>query len=635
MTTDAPPPSESRRPSSPASGSLGAVRPWLASARERVSGGPVRAAVAVGVALVAALAHLWLQAGMLLTRPDFAWSSFRDYFPYDQLSYMSMVVNTAEGKSDALEPFTETGVNNYPHLWYVALGHISRLTGLDPLQAWAVSGLAVQLVFVAVLALTLVLLTRRLWAGLLAPLPFVVGTFSSFSGSPDGWFQKLDAHAVLWGAFGTLFTINGETVSLCLGGTALLLLLVAWTHVRATGARVALSVVAAGMIGLMANIQTYSFLVTIYLVAFVLAAYWLVVIGRRLLWLVSGAGVVAVFVFGPGIADSAGPLVTLMFGLLPALPGLVVALVRSRGLLAVYGVVALAAAAPQLSATLGGVASGDPFLTYRVASSANLGVDWHGVVGSAALWLPLLGIAAAGVARRRPFWVAYPVGVLAAWFLASSNDIWGANQEPYRFWLDTFVLVCMTILPVGAIVLRDLLVDGPALGPVVRRTVGAVVTVCVGLAALSAVDFVRFAQDDEYHQLIDYNTTRDQAMTAATRSIEDTAGGSGDATGLLVGDPCIEPMQLKIAAGVPVVNYNLGMAWPEDRASIDQVSADRTAGVLDLEHLREANVRWVLTDSACTVNWESAYGAQLERVDSADFELPGITGTITLWRVPA
>lgn len=633
MTTIAPPPSESPRQAP--SPSRGGSRALLTTVRTRVGRGPVRAALAVGVAVVAALVHLWLQAGMLLTRPDFAWSSFRDYFPYDQLSYMSMVVNTAEGKSDALEPFTETGVNNYPHLWYVALGHISRLTGLDPLQSWAVAGIAVQMVFVAVLALVLVLLSKRLWAGLLAPLPFVVGTFSSFMGSPDGWFQRLDAHAVLWGAFGTLFTINGETVSLCLGGAALLLLLVAWTHLRRAGARIALSVVAAGMIGLMANIQTYSFLVTIYIVAFVLAAYWLVVIGRRWLWIVSGAGIVAVFVLGPGIADSAGPLVTLMFGLLPTLPGLVVALVRSRGLLAIYGIVAVAAAAPQLTATLGGVASGDPFLTYRVASSANLGVDWHGVVGSAALWVPLLGLAAAGVARRRPFWVAYPVGVLAAWFLAASNDIWGANQEPYRFWLDIFVLVCMTILPVGALVLRELLVDGLALAPVVRRVVGGVVTASVVLAAVSAVDFVRFTQDDEYHQLIDYNTTRDQAMTAATRSIEDTPGGSGDATGLLVGDPCIEPMQLKIAAGVPVVNYNLGMAWPEDRASIDQVSADRTAGVLDLGHLRQANVRWVLTDSACTVNWESAYGAQLERVESADFALPGITGTITLWRVPA
>jgi hypothetical protein len=197
------------------------------------------------------------------------------------------------------------------------------------------------------------------------------------------------------------------------------------------------------------------------------------------------------------------------------------------------------------------------------------------------------------------------------------------------------VLVCMTILPVGGLVLRDLFAEGPRPTAVARRVVSAVVLVSIGLAALSAVDFVRFSKDDQYHQLIDYGTTRDQAMTAATRPIEDIPGGSGDATGLLLGDPCIEPMQLKIAAGVPVVNYNLGMAWPEDRASIDQVSVDRTAGVLDLEHLRQANVRWVLTDSACTVNWESAYGDQLERVDSADFALPGVSGTITLWRVPA
>lgn len=647
--------------------------------RTRRTGRPITIVATLLVAAVAAVVHVVLQASMLFRRPDFAWSSFRTYFSGDQLSYMSMVVNAYAGRSDGPEPFTETGVNNYPHLWYVILGNAARILGINPLQAWAVGGLFVQMVLVAVLAVTIVLVTRRTWAGLLAPLPFVVGTFAMYV--DQNWFMGLDSHAVLWGAFGVLFTLNGESVALCLSGIAMLLLVVAWTRLRRRSAQIVLTVVASAVLGSLANFQTYAFLVSIYLVAFVVAVVFLLLVRRTWLTVVSVALVPVVFLVGPVFAASAGPLATLLFGLLPAVPGLVAGIVRTRGLLAVFGVVAVAASAPQLVGTVGGILGDDPFLTYRVASSKNLGVDPRGILGAAALLLPLLGILAAGVLRRRLLWIAYPVGVLVAWALMATNDRWGANQEPYRFWLDTFLLVCVTVLPfagsvlVGLVgrraddaVVRDLPrgrrstagsdrtvveaaadADGPettvetgdrrpsdaSRRPAARRTTvvtWAALVACVLVAGASTADFVKFYNDPLYQGLINYNTVRDHALRDATAPM--VALGPSEETGLLVSDPCIEVLGLKIVSGAPVAHFNLGMAWPEDKPAVELVMQERAEGVLDFAHASDANVKWVVTDSACTTaDWSSTYGAGLSAVETADYDLGAGPATITLWRV--
>ncbi|MDQ1609998.1 MAG: hypothetical protein QOE16_2730, partial [Microbacteriaceae bacterium] len=436
----------------------------------------------VSAIVAAGVLHVLFQAGILFARSDFSWNSFRSYFAGDQLSYMSMVVNTYNGQLSNFEPFTETGVNNYPHLYYVLLGLGARVLGIEPLQAWSAGGLLVQFLLVCFLATVLVVVGGRAWLALLAPLPFILGTFS-FLLAANAWFTGLASHAVLWGAFGTMFTLNGEVFSLCLGGAALLLLVLAWSWAKRPWVRIVLASVASLMIGITANVQTYSFLIVVFVAVYVVGAYGIVTARRRWwLALVSLALVGVLFIVGPLIAHDAGPLATLFLGLVPAFPGLIVVAIRSRGLLVLFIGLSVLAAAPQVVGTALGIVNHDPFLTYRVVSSNQLGVGFSGILGSLALLLPLLGILAAGIWRRSALWVAYPVGVLASWVIVSSNDIWGANQEPYRFWLDTFVMVCMTILPFAVMVVRSLLA-GPSAEVEESPIAGATADVASGSTA--------------------------------------------------------------------------------------------------------------------------------------------------------
>ncbi|MCU1490935.1 MAG: hypothetical protein JWM85_2340, partial [Acidimicrobiaceae bacterium] len=64
---------------------------------------------------------LWTQLSMILY-PGWRWSSFRVFGSGDQLSYLAEVVNGAHGNLSAVEPYTETGSNNDPHLYYQFLG---------------------------------------------------------------------------------------------------------------------------------------------------------------------------------------------------------------------------------------------------------------------------------------------------------------------------------------------------------------------------------------------------------------------------------------------------------------------------------------------------------------------------------
>ena len=69
---------------------------------------------------------------------------------HDQLGYLAIVANVAEGDMSLREPVTETGNNFYPRSYYTVLGLVSRVTGWHPVTTWNVSTLMIQLVAVAV-----------------------------------------------------------------------------------------------------------------------------------------------------------------------------------------------------------------------------------------------------------------------------------------------------------------------------------------------------------------------------------------------------------------------------------------------------------------------------------------------------
>ena len=575
---------------------------------------------------------LAIQAGMYLANPGWSISRFRAFFEHDQLGYLAIVTNFSEGQFLDVEPDTETGSNTYPRAYYEFAGLVARTFHLTPIAAWNITGLAAQLVLVAVLASVLIAAGNRWWTGLLAPLPFMLGTFASFLG--DGWYTQMASHAVLWGPFAVLHTLNGEAVSLSIAGMALLGL--GWLWWRPHGRRLRMfgTIGLSLVIGLLANVQTYSFVATVYFLAGVLAVL-AIVTGR---WLILGAvsiGLIPVlFVWGPQVAAEFGQLPALVFGLLPMAPGLGVLIIRTRGVVLLYFGAAVLGAAPQVIVTLTGLASGDPFLLYRVASNSQLGVPPEdGLLGGTVLIVPLVGILIAAVVRRRPEWAAYAVGCAAAWLLLATNDRWGANAEPYRLWIDTFFLIAVTILPVLVLVGRDLFAStaglaGSAEQPVPRavpRWLGVAGFALVAvLAVLSMGDFVRFAWSFEARALMDTDT--DRYRVAADLARDSAAENPGT---LLIVGPCLDPRVVKVTAGVPIAYFHYGMAWPE---KFDAVNAIVAAGVaLSPAAAADANATRVLTDGRCSNDWTAQYADILVPQTSRSYvALDGATGTLTI-----
>lgn len=595
---------------------------------------------------------------MYLASPNFTLGRFRDYFAHDQLGYLAIVKNFSEGQFAGFEPDTETGANTYPRMYYEVIGLVARVTGWDPIVAWNVCGTLVQLLLVGLLAAILIGVSKRWWLGLVAPVPFMLGTFSRLT--VTGWYTQLESHAVIWGPFGILHTLNGETVSLSIAAICVLLLGLLWLRPAGRWTRLISTTVISLVLGGLANVQTYSFIAAIYLLAFGLAT-WALMRGRHLvLAVLSMLLIPVVFLAGPTVAEVGGQLPALVFGLLPAVPGVLALIVRSRGSVAIYCVAVVLGAAPQVIGTVVGLVTGDPFLAYRVESNTKLGVPLEtGLISGLALIVPLLLILIVAIRRRRPLWGGYALGAGLAWFMLASNDIWGANAEPYRLFMDVFFLIAATILPVGVLVLSDLWrsasplapaaaaaepagaepagaepatteqpapVRQPAAGRSVPRwfIIGATV-LSLGIATASLTDWWVFYRSDVARALMVTDSPRDKA---ATELAQQSAAAHPDT--LVMVDFCIDPRVLKVTSGVPVAYYHLGMAWPTEYNAMGTIVSARLSGAIDREAALQANATQVLTDSAC--DWDTRYADILDEQASLPYTNDdGSTGTITLW----
>lgn len=585
----------------------------------------VRWGLAAVSTVVAVVCHLVLHIGPFVSQRGWTPSAFRQYYQFDQLSYLAIVKNWSLGVHDDVEPFTQTSSSPYPDLYYRFMGWFADVTGANPVLAWNILGATFQALLVAGLAVIAVVVTRRWWAALAAPLPLMVGTFAAVS--QGGWQTALDSHAVLWGPFGVLFTANGESAALCLAGLAVaVLVMVASGRPTSSRSRVVWTVVAGAVVGLLAQIQTYTFLSTVFVVAYGVAAYGLALARRPLPWLGVTLGLfVVVGLVGPPLSD-VSPLATLVLGLVPVVPGMVLLMVRVRWwYVVVPWVVVAVVAAPQLLETVLGVASGDPFLVYREASSSNLGVPplaglRSGIVVLAAIAL----VAGVGYLRRSAVHVAVPLGAGAAWAMGATNDLWGANQEPYRFWLDIMVLLCVGLMPwvVEAVVWSVSAVRARTGARGSIALVASVVT--VALFVVSVADFAVFRRDiEERSPLLFYSDS-----TAALERVAESSDG-----GLVLADPCVDPFTLKVVWGGPTAFYNLGLAWPDHQEDVQEVLDARTRGELDATAARGADVTGVITDSACPADWGSALESAGAHPVASEAHESG--GTYTLWTVPA
>ena len=557
---------------------------------------------------------LWLLLGPVADQP---WlQGFRAYFSNDQLSYAAIATTVANGTFDPVEPLTETGVSFYPSGWYYVIGTVSLVTGAPVYATWQVLGLLAVGIAIALLGWLGYSLTRNPIAPLLPGLALATGTFSTFVA--DYWFTSLGYHAVIWGPFGTLFTLNAESIGVMTVAVVFTWLVVG--SLRQERRRpFAAVIIAAAILGLLANVQTYSFFTGTSIAVAFLTCYALITRPSRVRLIATILAIAAVLVLGPFIASVTGPLP--LFGLL--LVATVPAhwpLIRENVMLSALTVAAFAiAASPQVIRTALGLITGDDFLGYRQASTEDLGID----IGPALIGaLPLFAIAAvlltASLAKPQTTQTKTITAAITALAtgvaVLSTNDLWGFDQEPYRFWLQYSIiglLALATLLP-WAWSRRHTIARTPS------RAVIALTTAAAALWTVSLADTLAFR---------DY--ARDEGLIA-TEGAKETALRQlvGPDSGLVLSSACLDAQQLRLITGAPVAFFNRGLAWPEKKDEIDLLLDPGRVAVSDPAQVAAAGVTYVITDSACEGEWSYRDArVQPERIEP----YPG--GTLTLWRV--
>jgi len=565
--------------------------------------------------VLAALVTIGVLLGPLIGQPW--WSGFRAYFANDQLSYAAIATNVSVGGSSLVEPFTMTGTSFYPSMWYEVVGLVSRATRMPVHVSWTILGLALVCAAVLMVGWLAYRLSGRAWAPLLPAAALLTGTLAT--PTANYWYASLNEHAVLWGPFGTLFTLNAEVAGLSLAAIAMsLLVLASWDAdgpTRRTAIRV---VIAAALIGLLANVQTYSFFSGASLAAAYLATRALLVHRSRRRLLLTLGLLVLVLAAGPLISRVVGPLP--LFGLLLAAlaPAAWPTVNRHRPLSAVAVATFAIAAAPQVLHTLSGLVSNDPFLAYRQDSTQNLGVlSMATVVSSIPLALLALACVAAVARTGQVTLQSLVVALVLGGALMATNDLWGFHQEPYRFWLQYAILSLLLLSAVlaWALVSRP---PQPARAVFWIATAALVVVWTVGLADVRGFwDFAR------QKGVIDMGAD----PLVAARSL------LADKNGLVMSSRCTDPGVLKNAVHGPVAAYNKGLAWPEDVKAFEIFTDPNRRASEDPVALRAAKVRYVITDSACADDWSFPSTQAVVPLQKADYLKDGQPQRLTLWWV--
>ncbi len=558
---------------------------------------------------------LWLLLGPVF---DQSWlEGFRGYFAIDQLSYAAIATTVGNGTFSPVEPLTETGVSYYPSAWYHVLGLTALVTGVPVYVIWQILGLLAISVAIALLGFLAFRLTRSPIAPLLPGLALATGTLSSLTG--NDWFTSLSNHAVIWGPFGTLFTLNAESIGVMAVSVAFTWLVISALRSNTHQRRSVPIIAAAAIFGALANVHTYSFFTGTSLAVAFLACFSLVTRPStvRLILTLSLTG--TVLVLGPSIATITSPLALFGLVLLSTLPASWVLITRHTSLVTTALLTFVLTASPQIIRTTVGFITGDDFLVYRQASTEDLGVDIGPALLSA---LPLIAIAvtllAAALARPRTDESASVMAAIAAlgagMIIMASNDLWGFNQEPYRFLLQYSIvglLTLSTLLPWAWS--RRRVISTPS-----ARTV-AVLTAAVGvLWATSLTDAAAFR-----------SYARDVGVIAIDAEYGNTLRSLVDSeSGLVLSSACQDPQVLRLTTGAPVASFNRGLAWPDKRQELDRLLDLGSKTVLDPSQVATAGITSIITDSGCTEDWSFQDARiQPERIESYS------GGTLTLWRV--
>ena len=576
---------------------------------------PVTRAKTVIASLVVAVLYAIITNIRTVTASGWTPSSFRGLGRGDQLSYFAIVSNVAAGRSGDTEPFTETGVSYYPRGYYVLMGHIARLTGMAPELVWWLLGIFLQMALVFVVAFVIIKFTRRLWVAFLAPIPFVAGTFATFFA--HDWRWPLDSHAVIWGTFAPLYTLNGEAAGIVIASSFFLFAIAVALLGKSRGFLGAVFVLSGLAIGSLANVQTYTFFTSVFLVAYTVAAFAMISNHSKKMGVLSVVLIPVVYVAGPIVSTEFGPLVALASGLLPAAPGVILSLVKwTKAALPPLLAIAITAS-PSIVSTAMGLRDGDLFLTYRTASSKDLGVELiPALVGGITVIAIVVVILAYGILRRNHLLTSLAVGPFVVWALLSTNDIWGANQEPYRFWIDCFAILSIVLFPVAAYVLSEWASEARATGSSPRTPirVKGIVVVLIVVYVLSLADFAVFSR------YVAKSIPFGSPAYAALSEVALAAKGE-----VVVLDKCIDGKIYKAVSGSPVAIFNYGMAWPEKPELFAPLQRSMRRGPLDTDIMKELGFSLILAQDNCKNTWKDGLASSLTLIDHVKFDGGGYT----------
>lgn len=578
----------------------------------------MRHRIGLGVAFVGSqVAMVWVLLGPLLKQP---WlQGFRGYFANDQLSYAAIAINASNGVLTPVEPLTETGTSHYPSAWYLIVGITSLMTGQPIYRTWTVLGLAVIGASLAFLGFLAYKFSGLAFAPLLPGAALLTGTWSTIT---DGsWFTTVGSHAVIWGPFATFFTLNAEAIGLAAILFGMGLLMCARPNRKFNSS---LIVVAATLFGALANVQTYAFITGSSVAVLFLASFALISNPSRTRLISTLTAITLVLIFGSTIVRAVGPLFLLILLLTATLPASMV-LVRTHLRLTVATALAYGlAASPQVLRTVIGILNGDDFLTYRQASSVDLGVTSLATVLTAVplvlavafIALTLLASKTGQVDPIRQTFSALLIALGAGALVFSTNDLWGFNQEPYRFWLQySMIALLLSTVPASWALKRWTGLSRPWKGSVALIGVAAVAAWLGSLA-----DVISFRAFAEQQGIIAVEDTRSALLREAVATD----------TGLILSSRCLDPQVLKLITGAPVVAFNRGLAWPENRTLIDSLIDPQREPTIRVEDLSAIGVSHVVTDTSCADEWSFA-DARFQPEEIAPYG----AGTITVWQVHA
>lgn len=576
-----------------------------------------RSRVIFGFSWVFSLVSAWL----LLRLPgelNPAANSFRGYFANDQLSYAGIAASAKTGNFALVEPFTQTGVSFYPSWWYKIIGQFSSWTGMEIPAAWSFLGFSVLLGSIGFIGFAAYRISGRSWAPLVLGILLWIGPLSSIFF--DNWFVQLDSHAVMWGPYGALYSLNAEAIGLCLGSVASVLGY--WTLSRPQWSRrkrLFLFGLSGLGLGVIANFQTYSFLTLAAITLWILSIAGLMRARSPKLLIFTIGMLVLVLIAGPFIRGTVGALPVYALMLIPTLPGLW-SFARTRILLVVVGLSFFAlGAAPQVLQLVAGTLNQDPFLTFRVDQSGELGVPiWAFVfLGSPILatWAFLLWTQ---IARKGTAEISLLTGWFIAFVLLSFNDLWGFGQEPYRFWINAvvvFVFIVALTLPTAF-----------PLSVTPRLRLSVLIGLAVALVGASLWNVGGFRAYVSSQGNIDFDSPRYDALA-------ELVSLNAPVNGLITAEPCLDPRVVKTITGEPVAYYNAGIAWPEKMAEIDALINANANGVLDVELMRAAGAKYLVTDSGCPTQWYAGRFMGVAQAGSVEYTLDGANQRLELWRI--